>query len=780
MGMNTSEQLQELKTAVTELKEFAQSNRSTKVLAAMEDVVGIGDQIATEQNVLGSLQFESMRMRHTNIAEAHSKTFDWIFDASREDPHKSRPKIHFLEWLRSRNGMFWISGKPGSGKSTLMKYLCKHPETDKALHHWADGNLLITGKHFFWNAGTDMQKSLQGLLQSLLYDVLRQHPSWISDIAPSRWKNTKLRFEKIGNTMSVHHAGPWVHVELLDAFDRLMELLREDTHSARFCFFVDGLDEYNGDHAEMIKVLTKFAASPNVKICLSSRPWNVFDDAFGQDISSKLKLEDLTREDISQYVQNKLEENERFKILKRTDARCQAFVEEIVNKASGVFLWVVLVVRSLKEGITNADTISILQMRLRILPADLERFFGHILSQVDKVYWEGTTQAFQIALAAVGPLPLWNYSILDDDAAEFTPTPEGQAFPRTNIETMLDILQRRLDARCKGLLEVRKSEPVDPRMDYFFVRRKVHFLHRTVRDFLLLGDIQSLLNSRLHKSFDPNIALCRALLNQVRGIPSHQVKALEGVLDDFTYYASQVEKKTRKSQHVVLDQFPRHFLKKDVVDVNASCVALLHPFVVQKGLYIYMQQKFVQDPNLLRNSRGSRLLYAALTPSLSQSKHDVEIHPEMVLLLLENGAQPNQSIDDLSALAGRTSWTSFLAHVHSVRESLSEEDEQVMFQVFKLLLSKGADPRAKLYDRGVTALTVRDVIMATFCPSSADLLLDLMERDHGIPNMDRVALKAITRSQNDEDGGSHTESEPALNVGEKPTGELGTPVSSCK
>ena len=106
MGMNTSEQLQELKTTVTELKEIAQSNRSTKLLAAMEDVVGIGDQIATEQNMIGSLQFESMRMRHTNIAEAHSKTFHWIFDASSKEPHKSRPKVHLLEWLCSRNDIF--------------------------------------------------------------------------------------------------------------------------------------------------------------------------------------------------------------------------------------------------------------------------------------------------------------------------------------------------------------------------------------------------------------------------------------------------------------------------------------------------------------------------------------------------------------------------------------------------------------------------------------------------------------------------------------------------
>jgi len=82
--------------------------------------------------------------------------------------------------------------------------------------------------------------------------------------------------------------------------------------------------------------------------------------------------------------------------------------------ADGVFLWVFLVVRSLKEGITNADTVSMLQKRLRELPSDLESFFRLILDHVDKIYWEGTTQAFQMALTAVKPLPV-RLSIINID-----------------------------------------------------------------------------------------------------------------------------------------------------------------------------------------------------------------------------------------------------------------------------------------------------------------------------------------------------------------------------
>ena len=55
--------------------------------------------------------------------------------------------------------MFWVSGKAGSGKSTLMKYLKSDPDTESNLWAWANGPKLVTASYFFWNAGTDMQKS---------------------------------------------------------------------------------------------------------------------------------------------------------------------------------------------------------------------------------------------------------------------------------------------------------------------------------------------------------------------------------------------------------------------------------------------------------------------------------------------------------------------------------------------------------------------------------------------------------------------------------------------
>lgn len=51
--------------------------------------------------------------------------------------------------------------------------------------------------------------------------------------------------------------------------------------TAKFYFFIDGVDDCSGDHSEMVHLLKDFSKLPNVKLCVASRPWNVFEDASG-------------------------------------------------------------------------------------------------------------------------------------------------------------------------------------------------------------------------------------------------------------------------------------------------------------------------------------------------------------------------------------------------------------------------------------------------------------------------------------------------------------------
>jgi pantothenate kinase-related protein Tda10 len=71
------------------------------------------------------------------ITKAHPKTFRVVFS------EKIAP------WLQSDDPLFWLSGKAGSGKSTLIKYLINNHETKLHLMHWAGLTNLIVAGYFF-------------------------------------------------------------------------------------------------------------------------------------------------------------------------------------------------------------------------------------------------------------------------------------------------------------------------------------------------------------------------------------------------------------------------------------------------------------------------------------------------------------------------------------------------------------------------------------------------------------------------------------------------------
>lgn len=87
---------------------------------------------------------------------------------------------NFAEWLRSGSKVYWINGKAGSGKSTLMNYICQHPRKEELLKEWSAERGVLTPTFFFWNAGSRQQKTVDGLLRSLIYQILTQCRELIS------------------------------------------------------------------------------------------------------------------------------------------------------------------------------------------------------------------------------------------------------------------------------------------------------------------------------------------------------------------------------------------------------------------------------------------------------------------------------------------------------------------------------------------------------------------------------------------------------------------------
>lgn len=458
------------------------------------------EQLEREQRFLRSLNYVSRPYRHESIPEAHKSTFKWLFantehSVNQNGEQSSRSHRKFRDWLETGNGTFWVSGKAGSGKSTLMKYVASHHKTLKALEEWSGSKEIIIASHFFWSTGTAMQKSMKGLLQELLYDILCQCPGLAPDLFPLQWEETRSQ------TFAQGREWP---IEAL--FQGLRSLSDLSTVSFKGCFFIDGLDEYDGDYFELCQILKQLSSSSKFKCCLSSRPWNVFDDAFAADPSRVLCVNELTHRDIRNYSQSRLMELPKWNRVFKSEAQLTNFAGLISERAQGVFLWVFLVINSLRDGLINGDTITDFQRRLDALPSDLESMFKHMLNQVDPFYHQYMSETIQMTIHAKYPLQLLIYCAReheDHDINYALERPIDRDFALTRESRgLLKPCRRRINARCGGLL--------------CFNDGRVEFLHRTVRDFLLTGPMQEFLGQGVRPQFKVNLSTLKALVFLLR------------------------------------------------------------------------------------------------------------------------------------------------------------------------------------------------------------------------------------------------------------------------
>lgn len=579
------------------------------------------------QRVLESLYYERFRVRQDQIPEAHVRTFDWIFEGSIPGLDSSMP-IKFLDWLENGNGIFWVRGKAGSGKSTLMKFLCTDPRTAQHLQIWSGDKKLVLGKYFFWSAGTPLQKSREGLLRSLLFDILSEWPELNAQV--EKKVGTRLKATTVSD-------GVWGLQVLRKVCD---DILSKDL-SAKFCLFIDGLDEYDGFSEDLIEDIRNISSCPDVKVCVSSRPWTEFVDAFSDDPDSLIRLEDLTSRDIATYVHDRLFNNTRFNKLAKRDHAVSELEIEIVRKSQGVFLWVYLVVRSLLEGAKYADSIHFLRKRLTSFPPDLEDFFQHMLSGVPSIYREKTAKIFKYAMAAPYSMPVLVYHFLEkiEDNQTFALEAGRPRMKIDEVRPMLDDMESRLDGWTKGLLEIVKTTPVT-----------VEFLHRTVRDFIHSStQVQRMFNETLNADFHVSEAICHGLLAFImyRPSPPKLLQMTDHWPLDMFYHARIVsdELGTSYSVHPFLDQ-----LRNAVLGNTARSTEDICHLAVQFGLVDYVAEKLMTLQNEWDRKEDylqrlcTELLRSTLQfPDMNTSRHSIRLQykPSMIMHLINRGADPN-------------------------------------------------------------------------------------------------------------------------------------------
>ncbi|KAI6803112.1 hypothetical protein KC332_g646 [Hortaea werneckii] len=370
------------------------SRQLQQIRDAIKAMQNQGSEILQKDAILQSLLFPQFCDRKKAITEAHAHTFEWIFGEG---------STGFKNWLCEEDGIFWISGKAGSGKSTLTKFLARHPMTETLLKQWTGDNRLVIASFYFWSTGHPLEKTQEGLLRSLLFQLLQECHDLIPSVCATRWKQRL-------NPSGFQH--PWECSELVATINAV---LAHPDLSVRFCLFIDGMDEYQDDQGKLVQDFIGFSKHSSVKICASSRPRNVFEKSFGTKPSQYLTLEKFTEDDIDRFINDTLIRDDRFTKLGLPEATADELTSELRKRADGVFLWVSLVVRSLLRGVDDGDDMGTLRKRLKETPSDLDDLFRRMLFGPDNVYKKAAARALQLACHADKPLDPILFCFLQQD-----------------------------------------------------------------------------------------------------------------------------------------------------------------------------------------------------------------------------------------------------------------------------------------------------------------------------------------------------------------------------
>ncbi|KAK2478802.1 hypothetical protein H9L39_08176 [Fusarium oxysporum f. sp. albedinis] len=251
------------------------------------------------ERLLSSLWFSEMNSRKNKISNNYPGTFGWVFELHRSlrTDHDSSPGFDqssidsqvpenthvndmticrcfnsaestekpcfdcFPCWLESDSNLFWISGKPASGKSSLTKFLAFNNSTVNHLNSWHSNVQILT--HFFWKPGQLLQQNVEGMVLSLLYQALDDKPGLCRRLCQAQ---PPVRHKRSHSDWSLD--------ELIEALVWTLEASPE-----AFCIFLDGLDEAKE---------------------LEHLPWPDWTDS--QVIHRLLKLKDVKAEGVFLWV----------------------------------------------------------------------------------------------------------------------------------------------------------------------------------------------------------------------------------------------------------------------------------------------------------------------------------------------------------------------------------------------------------------------------------------------------------------------------------------------
>ncbi|KAF2878533.1 hypothetical protein BDV95DRAFT_589453 [Massariosphaeria phaeospora] len=402
-------------------------------------------------------------------------TCEWIFD----DPI-------FSSWIDDPKqlALLCIHGSLGSGKSTLMKHVVASLQRSP---HARKNNVAA----FFCGASKENTSDTTPaeIYRSLLLQILR---------------NASLQENASEIVENIHTARLLLKQEEHAHHKHLCKVLKDlfrDPQRTQTVVLIDAINKCT-DPDELIEFFQDIASTApatKIKICFTcQRTFPIVDSQ-----CRHIAIEDFNHGDIASYVEKRLPVTDIFSQEDRADLQ-----QSIKDKASGIFLWVTLVVKPLRRHLHEGRDLSFLHRLLDETPSELTKLYRNIIASSLEAHT--MVRVMQWVLLSARPLTLneWHhvFAFIDNPCLKSIDEWKNSS---TYTETDSLLLQRIKHVSC-GLVDVKDrqvpSRPTDTHSmagslgadaGSFESYQYINVIHDSIRSFFLDGGGFALLDPEL-------------------------------------------------------------------------------------------------------------------------------------------------------------------------------------------------------------------------------------------------------------------------------------------
>jgi WD40 repeat protein len=341
----------------------------------------------------------------------------------------------FLEWrdvfedpfgdLKDHNSRcYWVSAKPGTGKSVLAGHTVKHLEDSK-----------LDCSYYFFHHGNKSSQVLSGLLRSLAYQMA---------LSNSIMRQALLDLLADGIHLDKDdERSIWWKIFLNGIF-------KAEIHRPQY-WVIDALDECI-NYTSLFPLLSKIESAFPLRVFITSRKIPEIKKQFNRlahdVIVAEISIDDTNR-DIALFLHSRIES-----LPVDTPREREELANKILLKSGGCFLWVRLVVQVLEKTYGNNK----IQTVLEAMPAEMGSFYEQTVKVMSNTIIEKNIAQSILRWAVCSTRPL---------RAE-----ELQAALQLDIGESVRSIKNSVEGLCGQLVYVDKN-------------CTVQMVHQTARDFLL-------------------------------------------------------------------------------------------------------------------------------------------------------------------------------------------------------------------------------------------------------------------------------------------------------